>query len=108
MILVIQNDKKEKMGALQSCIVFQRRKKSKNEENVGYEHAVVVTDLFVTKDSYICSFRFIDGRGPTEENPINPIAATASTEKVSYMDIYVFACCIWKPWWNATVYQGLF
>ena len=82
------------MGALQSSIVFQRRKKSKNEENVGYEHTVAVTDLFVTKDRYICSFHFISERGPTEENPINPIAATASTKKVSYMRIYVFACNI--------------
>ena len=37
------------MGALQSSIVLQRRKKSKNDEHFGYEHAVAVMDLFVRR-----------------------------------------------------------
>ena len=44
------------MGALQSSIVLQRRKKSKNEENVRYKHAVAVMNLFVRRTATYADF----------------------------------------------------
>lgn len=54
------------------------------ERREAWIRACCHADNFVcTKDSYVCSLRFVGKKGPTEEYPV-PTPATASRDQVCY------------------------